>query len=484
MLTTFRKKLLSTCLVGGLSVGVLFLSCAKDDASITRFVQNLVVEMLAGPKEGSTLLNNEFFTFEWRTLGGGGDITYEIQLTGVDVSPITTTEVSKSYPGQGEGNYTFTVTARAGSESSSDSRTFSVAANLGPPTAVISGARGSASSGGSGVTPLYAPGQSAFVRWSGEDVDTFGEVTGYRWRITDTDPFNDFSMANVAGFDVPAAPAVYTFTLEAVDNVGAVSTTTLQYEVKIAPIVIVDDKPQGDGRDELAEDKFYADIFEGFAFATWDVAELGSPTLADLSPFEVAVIYSGLASTLWDDIGDDYPEAPVQLSQFVDGGGKMWVMGEGILEDLRFPAGPDNTHNNPPDPTEFEVVYLHLAAATGDTLTDPSLAWARAGANFDDFSFADDVLGDPVNFPRITIQIQNSAGDADRIVAGAGAEIIYTGKDGLGEPLGDVALRFPAGGTGTQIVFQTFPLFEHRGAVASLLNSRTLTRQIMKEMGQ
>ncbi len=102
MLTTFRKKLLSTVLIGGLSLGVLFLSCAKDDASITRFVQNLVVEMLAGPKDGSTLLNNEFFTFEWRTLGGGGDITYEIQLTGVDVSPITTTEVSKSYPGHGE----------------------------------------------------------------------------------------------------------------------------------------------------------------------------------------------------------------------------------------------------------------------------------------------------------------------------------------------------------------------------------------------
>ena len=478
MLTTFRKKLLSTVLIGGLSLGVLFLSCAKDDASITRFVQNLVVEMLAGPKEGSTLLNNEFFTFEWRTLGGGGDITYEIQLTGVDVSPITTTEVSKSYPGQGEGNYTFTVTARAGSESSSDSRTFSVGANLGPPTAVISGARGSASSGGSGVTPLYAPGQSAFVRWSGEDVDTFGEVTGYRWRITDTDPFNDFSMANVAGFDVPAAPASYTFTLEAMDNVGAVSTATLQYEVKIATIVIVDDKSQADARDELDEDAFYADLFEGFAFSTWDVAELGIPTTADLTPFAVAVVYSAGGSVWWRAIGTDYPESPVQLSEFIDAGGKLWAIGQGIMEDI------DRGHDNPPPADEFETFYLHTAAATGDTLIDPTIRWSRAG-DFDgdlQFSFADDVLGDPLNFPRITIQAQS--GDVDEFFAGAGAEIIYAGKGGLGDPIGNVAVRFPVGGTGTQIVFQTFPFFEDRGAVASLLNSRTLTRQIMKEMGQ
>lgn len=480
MLTTFRKKLLSTCLIGGLSLGVLFLSCAEDDPNLTRFVQNLVVEILAGPKDGSTLLNNEFFTFEWRALGGGGDITYEIQLTDVDVSPITTTEVSKSYPGQGEGSYTFTVTARAGSESSIDSRSFSVGGNLGPPTVVITGARGSASSGGSGVTPAYAAGQLATTSWSGNDVDKFGEVTGYRWRIADSEAFTEFTLTTLANFEVPSVPGVYNFTVEATDNLGAVSMTFLEYEVKDPAIVIVDDKPQADGRDEAAEDQFYLDLFEGFAVAQWDVAEQGIPTAADLVGIEVAVVYSLGRSELWRSIGRDFPEATTWLSDFIDSGGKLWAMGQEILEDLT----ADGTHANPPAATEFEAVHLHLAPATGDPAVDMALRWGIAGDQRNDleFSFADDKLGDPVNFPRITILAQTDF--VDKIFAEPGAEIVYEGKGGLGDVLGDVALRFPAGGSNTQIVFQTFPFFENRNVLAGLLSSRTLTRQIMKEMGQ
>ncbi len=472
------KKLLTIFLISGLLLGALFLSCAEDDPTLTRFVQNLVLEIIAGPKEGSTLLNNEFFTFEWRGQGGGGGITYEIQLTGVDASAITTTEVSKSYSGQPEGTYTFTVTARAGSESSSDSRTFSVGANLGPPTVTITGARGSASTGGSGATPVYAPGATSFVQWSGQDIDRFGEVEGYRWDSDGTQGFNEFSMANTAGFAVPGTPGTYTFTLEAIDNGGETSSTTFDYEVKNATIVVVDDKPQGDPLDELDEDQFYADLLEGFAFATWDVAAQGIPTIGDLSGFEVAILYSTGGSAWWTAIGTDFPESAVQLSDFVDGGGKLWVMGQGIMEDI------SGDHTNPPAATEFEAVYLHLAPATGDSTTDAGRTWSRAG-DFDgdlQFTFADDVLGDPVNFPRIAIQAQS--GDVEEIVAGTGAEIIYEGKGGLGDPIGDVALRFPSGGTSTDIVFMTFPLFENVAAKASLVGSRALTQEIMREMGQ
>ncbi|RMF66381.1 MAG: hypothetical protein D6743_06470 [Calditrichaeota bacterium] len=479
MLKSRQTIFAMSLLTGALVAAGLFFSCAKDDPTLTRFEQALLVEIIAGPKTGATLLNNEFFTFEWRSVGGKGDVVYEIQLSGVDPEPITTTELSKTYPGQPEGTYTFTVTARAGSETSTDSRTFDVGPNLGPPEATIFGARGSASSGGSGVIPQYAPGQSAFVKWTAKDVDKFGSVTGFRWRITDNDPFNDFNLATVAGFEVPAAPGMYTFTLEARDNNGATSTTTFDYEVKEPTILILDDKAQSDVLDEIDEDKFYSEIFEGFAFATWDVAEMGTPTAADLAPYEVTVLYSG-PSALWQTIGDAYPERPVFLSDYVDAGGKIWVMGQSILEDVAQSQG----HANPPDPTEFEVIYLHLAPATGDSATDVTRQWSRAGAFSGDlqFSFADNVLGDPENFPRITIQAQ--VGDVDEIVAGDGAEIIYTGKGGLGDPIGDVALRFPAGGTNTQVVFQTFPLFENRNAKASLVDSRTLAQEIMREMGQ
>lgn len=457
---------------------ILMTSCAKDDASITAFTQALLVEIIAGPADGGTVLNNAPFSFEWRVLGGDGNVSFEVQLSGVDAQPISTSETSKSYPGQIAGSYTFTVTASTSSETSSDTRTFGVGANLGAPQVVITGPRGSASSGGSGATPAYAPGQTAFFSWTGEDEDRFGDIVGYRWRIADAEPFTEFTLGTTAGFDVPATPGIYTFTLEAKDNTDAVSTTTLDYEVKEPTILIVDDKPQADPLDEIDEDKFYADLFEGFAFACWDVAENSEPAAADLAAFDVVVLYSAGSSDIWEGIGTDYPEAGVPLADFVDGGGRIWVMGQGILEDI------DQDHDNPPDAAEFEAAYLHMASATGDSATDAGLVWKRAG-DFDGdlkFSFADNVLGDPDNFPRITMNVQS--GDVEHIVAGDGAEIIYEGKGGLGDEIGDVALRFPAGGTDTQVVFMTFPLFENAGVKASLVNSCALTQEIMREMGQ
>jgi hypothetical protein len=459
---------------------LLFLSCAQDDKIVEPFSQALVVEMIGGPENGSTILNNARFTFEWRARGGAGNVSFEIQLAGVDAQPISTTATSKTYSGQPEGNYTFTVTAKAGSESATSSRTFKVGANLGPPQVVITGPRGSASTGGSGVVPAYAPGATAFFRWTGQDVDRFGEVTGYRWRIADGEPFAEFTLANVAGFTTPSAPGTYTFTLEAKDNAGAVSTTTFTYEVKLPAILIVDDKPQASGVNEVEEDAFYAALFEGFTFANWDVSQRGTPAAADLASFAIVVVYSAGNSALWKKIGADYPEMSVPLAEFVNGGGKLWVMGQEIIEDI----AQANNHANPPGASEFEAVFLHFALATGDSATDAVRKWDRAGAASGDskFSFADDRLGKPTIFPRIAIDVQS--GDVDKIVPGDGAEIIYGGTDGLGNFVGDVALRFPAGGANTQVVFQAFPLFENATVKASLIDSRTLAQEIMKEMGQ
>jgi hypothetical protein len=136
----------------------LLLSCAKDDKGINPLFRALVVEIVGGPDEGGSVANNARFTFTWRTIsssarGGGASVSYQVQLSGVDASLISTTETSKTYDGQSPGNYTFTVTATAGGETASASRSFSVGANAGPPQIVVNGARGSASAGGSGATP-------------------------------------------------------------------------------------------------------------------------------------------------------------------------------------------------------------------------------------------------------------------------------------------------------------------------------------------
>lgn len=471
-----RKKILIeliVCLFLALPAG-----CAKNDNPVEAFSQDLVIEIIAGPLEGGSILNNSRFAFEWRARGGGNNTSYQVQLSGVDGSPVSTSETSKSYPGQPSGSYTFTVTVTSGGESVAASRTFTVGANLGPPEVMISGARGSASSGGSGVTPAYAPGQSAHFLWAGQDADRFGSIAGYRWRNSDTGSFSEFTLGTTAGFDVPASPGNYTFTLEAMDNDGEVSTTTIQYEVKLPTILIVDDKAQSSSVDEVDEDGFYAKLIEGFAFATWDVASQGQPATNDLTPYDVVFVYSGSGSALWQSVGTDYPESSVPLSEFLDAGGKLWAMGQGILEDI------NQGHGNPPASNEFEAAYLHLAAATGDTIVDPTLQWSIAGESAGDlkFSFADDVLSDPLNFPRITMDVQS--GDVDQVVPDINAEIIYQGKGGLGDVVGDVALRFPSGGGNTQIVFCTFPLFETATVKSSLLNARALAQQIMREMGQ
>jgi hypothetical protein len=460
--------------------GVLFmlLSCAKDDNVLDPFNQPLVVEIIGGPENNATISNNAHFTFEWRARGGS-NVSFAIQLSGVDAQPVATTETSKTYPGLAEGDYTFTVTASAGSQNANTSRAFKVGPNLGPPQVVITGPRGSASTGGSGVTLAYAPGATAFFRWTGTDVDRFGTVAGYRWRTTAGEPFNEFNLGTVAGFAVPATPGMHTFTLEAKDNAGAVSTTNFNYEVKAPAMLIVDDKPQANALVEIDEDKFYADLFEGYAFANWDVAQRGAPGAADFAGLQVVVIYSGAASALWRKIGADYPEASAPLADFVNAGGRLWAIGPEILEDLS-----QANHTNPPAASEFEAQILHLASATGDTSADKALRWDRAGATTGDgkFSFADNRLGKPSNFPRIAIDVQT--GDVDKIVPGAGAEIIYGGTDGLGGFIGNVALRFPSGGTDTKVVFQAFPFHENAVVKASLIDTRTVVQEIMNEMRQ
>jgi hypothetical protein len=351
---------------------------------------------------------------------------------------------------------------------------------LGPPDVVITGPRGSASTSGSGVTPAYTPGATAFFRWTGTDKDHFGTVVGYRWRTAAGEPFNEFNLATTAGFIVPSTPGTHTFTLEAKDNAGAVSTTNFNYEVRPPAILIVDDKPQANALVEIDEDGFYAALFEGYAFAAWDVAQRGAPAAADFAGIQVVVIYSGANSALWRKIGADYPETGAALADFVAAGGRLWAIGQEILEDLS-----QANHTNPPEAAEFEVKVLHLAAATGDTTADAARKWDRAGAATGDakFSFADNQLGKPATiFPRIAIDVQT--GDVDKIVAGDGAEIIYGGTDGLGNFIGNVALRFPIGGTNTQVVFQTFPFHETAVVKASLIDTRTLAQEIMKEMQQ
>ena len=114
MLKKIQKGLL-VCLF----LSVLVTSCAKDDNKIVAFDQALVVEIIAGPADGGTVSNNANFAFEWRARGGGSNVSFTVQLSGVDASPVSTSETYKSYDAQLSGSYTFRVNASGGGSSAS-----------------------------------------------------------------------------------------------------------------------------------------------------------------------------------------------------------------------------------------------------------------------------------------------------------------------------------------------------------------------------
>jgi len=468
-MTSFSKSkilLLFTILI------VAFIYCSKDETIPPRYEQPLSVEIIAGPEDNGAVMNNAHFTFEWRVLGGEGEVYFEYMLQGVDESAVTTTDFSHTYPGLEEGSYTFTITAKdAEGNSDSETRTFTVTGSLYDPEVLISGARGSQSSGGSGVIPEYAPGVLINLTWTGSDDDRFGDVEGYRYKTTDGGTFTEWSLGTTVAFAAPSTEGTYTFTLEAKDNTGVTSTATFQYKVKTPEILIMDDLTFSNALGEINCDTYYEKIFDGYAYDVIDIAQDGLPGSIG-SQYKVIVWY-GESSDTWTNIGAAYPETSLPITDFIDGGGKLWAMGWGILEALRF--NPSGTHENPPAADEFEAKYLHISTTE---------AWARAGEGSGDFSFAIDVLGQSDKYPKLKVGVGETGGDVDAIAADEGAEIVYTGTTGLDEPVGDVALRYPTGGTNTDVFFMTFPLFVSNTNRVALAAASTLVQTIMTEMGQ
>jgi len=470
-MTSFLK---SKTILAILLVALIFVFCSKDETIPSRFVQPLTVEIIAGPENNGTVMNNAHFSFVWSVLGGEGDITFTYQLTGVDATAASTNDFSHTYPGQPEGSYTFTITATdASGASDNDTRAFTVGGSLSDPAVVISGPRGSLSSGGSGVTPEYAPGATINLTWTGSDEDRFGNITGYRYKPTSGGTFTEWALGTTVGFIAPTAEGSYGFVLEAKDNTGTTVSVTLPYVIKAPEILIVDDLTFSAVLNEIACDNFYEKIFDGYAYEVVDV-DAGELPAAVSSATEVIVWY-GASSDTWTNIGASYPEASNILSDFIDGGGSFWAMGWGILEAIRFNPGPD--HSNPPAAEEFEAKYFHISTTE---------AWTRAGGTGESsaFSFAIDELGQPGKFPKLKIGVRETGGDVDAFEAEGGAEIVYSGLDGLDNPVGNVALRYPSGGTNTTVFFMTFPLFVSSANKISPITAAILVGEIMTEMGQ
>ena len=458
MTSNFRSKVFLAVLL----TAIMAVYCSENENIPAAPSVALSIEIIAGPASGSTVLNDASFTFVWRVNGSGGS-TFTYQLTGVDASAMTTTDFSKSYPGQLAGSYTFTITAAAGGESSSDTRTFTVGGSLFDPSATVSGPRGSASSGGSGIIPDYAPGSPVKLSWVGSDEDRFGTIAGYTFKTTDAGSFSTSSLGTAITFDAPSAVGSYTFTLVVTDNTVATTTVTYRYNVKTPEILIVDDRDLSDFLDELADDRYFADLFDGFSFETVDFATDGFSAPGEAIKI---VVWHGGDSREWREMRRGNTTV---LADFIDGGGKLWAMGQRLAEDTNV--------NNPPLADDFNAKYLHVSTTDGATQRAGDFSGTTA------FSFAIDALSNPGDYPKIKMG-SLASGDVDQVFAGDDAEIVYTGTDGLDVPVGNVALRWPAGNTGTKLFYMTFPLLDTGTNFVSPAAAKILVNTIMIAMGQ
>lgn len=430
--------------------------CTFKEPVQPELAKPLKVEIYAGPAEGQVVPNGVFLTFQWKAYGGVGQYTYTYQLSGVDTSPVTTTEMQATYRDLfTAGSYTFRVTVSDGKGATAEaSRNFSVGANT-PPEVTISGPR---------VNPKYAPGADVSFSWTATDPDLFGQVVVYRWAKTKADAdagnYTQWAGGTVAVFTAPTTVGSYKFYLQAKDNAGGVTSATFDYEVKEPTILIIDNKSSETLLDEMAYDRFYETAFEGFAYAEWDVDDKGGvPTYTDMAPYNVVVWYGSDGGEWWYDVGAPYGDTgECELSKYLDAGGKLWTIGEDILDHVWYTS-------NPPQPTDFEAKYLHVS-------TDS--AWVGN----QEFNMALTTTGDIEHFPSLAVDIavipSSYYSGVDAIWPGEGAEIIYSGVDLSGHSIGNIALRYPAGDTGTVIVFQTFPLYG-----TSAEGARTLAQHLV-----
>ncbi len=207
---------------------------------------------------------------------------------------------------------------------------------------------------------------------------------------------------------------IATFDLEIVaDGLYAMDTFSLQIYGDI-PILFVDDDVGSSYEYHFTE----ALGANGYTYMRWDVAASGSPTAADMLPYEIVI---------WN-TGADWIETLTtadqnELSAYLNGGGKLFLSSQDVLWDI--------------GPTPFTTEYLHVGSYRNDVGT----------------SSATGVSGDPIS-QSMDLGLSYPLADySDYITPDATAVSIFTNASGL-----PCALRYPASGFSTyRVVFLAFP---------------------------
>ncbi|MFH1008856.1 MAG: hypothetical protein V1800_15380 [Candidatus Latescibacterota bacterium] len=453
----------------------------------------LSVEMVGGPTTGAGVVPfGSVVAFKWKAVGGEGSYTFSYQLDGGSFSTWRPT-TSVSYANQTDltpGDHTFKVKVmtEVNTETAPVQRAFKIGAQGAgdtlPPTLVITSP---------GVGYKTAVGSKVVVNWKADDqsnsIAVEAGISLIATALNDTTIWTLRAHAPSSLALTLGKARVHTVYVKAVDNAGNATVATLDIEAKEPTILYVDEEVTEAGYSgetaalapsgEFSHDEFYKkNVLAGFAYEEWDIQEKGYPTMATVPASITTILWVGSGDVQnsswgwnegWAYTYSAYEMASdttglvtivsVFLSEWVDAGKKLWIVSESFLEEIDIGFGGGIFPNG------FEDVYMHLAADSSyvgvsalDIEPSANVTEAQYPSMFVDNGKWGGEIGDHADW------------DVDAMpFIDADAEAVYETPDG-----DVVGIRSPIGGTGTQFVFMSFPLYYFSSSGAATLGKQVL----------
>ncbi|MBC8400948.1 MAG: hypothetical protein H8E14_05615 [Candidatus Marinimicrobia bacterium] len=348
-----------------------FLKPASEEEIDPRAAIALNTVITEGPADGADLLFYSSPTIKWKGEiypGYVAGFNWTMLKKGVDDyydHASGTMEMIKSFPNLEEGDYTFTVAAiddKDSVDATPATIEFTILA-----TDVDAAAIRFTKSPTDGS--YRAPGNSVFFEWTASDPSTFGSIASYSYRLDGTGASaTSWSSANLSVTSAAITDlqlGVYSFEVKAVDNSGTAAVSSIDFEVKAPSVLVVDDYVPATTSaflDEIATDNIVATILRDWAWAEWDVSEVGAtPTLAELAGYTTIIWYVDGGPYSFYYYAGGSVENP--LDDFLDGGGNLWLIGDEILY---FTEAADTAAF---DAGHFMRDYMHLAGG-GDASSE------------------------------------------------------------------------------------------------------------------
>ena len=490
---TLKASLALMALIG---VGLVLSGCdiKPSEPDVPKYQATpLTLEMVGGPTaEAGVVPFGSVVAFKWKASGGEGSYTFSYQLDGGGFSEWQST-TSVSYADQAiltEGDHTFQVKVKTekNAETAPVQRAFKIGApgagDTLPPTLSI-------------TFPWegykVAVGSKVVISWQADDrsnsIAVPAGISQIAYALNDTSTWierTDVPSSVVFKFSTERVHTVY---VKAVDNAGNATIATRDVQAKPPTILYVDEDVTEAGYSgetaalapsgEFGHDGFYKkNVLAGFAYMEWDIEEKGYPTMEEVPASITTILWVGsgdVQNSSWGwnegwaytysayqmaaDTTGEVTIAPVFLSEWVDAGKKLWIIGESFLEEIDigfggavFPGGFEDLYMR----LEADSSYVGIAAL--DIEPSANVTEAQYPSMFVDNGKWGGAIGDHAEW------------DVDAMpYIDADAESVYQTPDG-----DVVGIRYPAGGVDTQFVFMSFPLYYF-----SVSGAATLGQQIL-----